>query len=117
MEYVRRVLSGHQLESTGWELTGIILLAAIVFLAAAFGMAYVAGFGSVWRVLQHPRWGWLVGAAAAEILSFVGYGMGYRGINKVEDGPDLPPKALYGVVASGFGGFLAQGAARLITTP
>lgn len=113
MDHIRRVFSGHQLESTGWELTGIIVLAAILFLAAATGMAYIAGFNTVWNVLRHPRWGWLIASAAAEILSFVGYGIGYRGINKVERGPDLPPKALFGVVASGFGGFLGQGGGAL----
>jgi uncharacterized membrane protein YbhN (UPF0104 family) len=113
MEYIRRVFSGHQLESNGWELTGIVVLGAVLFLAAAAGMAYIAGFHSVWLVLKHPHWGWLVVAAAAEILSFAGYGVGYRGINKVERGPDLPPKALFGVVASGFGGFLAQGGGAL----
>jgi uncharacterized membrane protein YbhN (UPF0104 family) len=113
VQYIRRAFSGHQLQRNGWELTGIIILAAILFLAAAVGMGYIAGFHATWLVLKHPHWGWLIGAAVAQILSFVGYGIGYRGINKVERGPDLPPKALFGVVASGFGGFLAQGGGAL----
>jgi uncharacterized membrane protein YbhN (UPF0104 family) len=113
MRSIRRVFSGHQLGSSGWALTGLIVLAAVFFISATAGMAYIAGFHEVWRILRHPRWGWLIASAIAEIVSFVGYGIGYRGVNKVERGPDLPPKALFGVVAAGFGGFLAQGGGAL----
>lgn len=113
MQYIRRVFSGHQVESNALELTGIIVLAAILFLAATAGMAYIAGFHATWLVLKHPQWGWLAASGAAQVVSFFGYLIGYRGINKVERGPLLPPRALFGVVASGFGGFLGQGGGAL----
>ncbi len=111
MSYLRRLFAGHHLDSNGWQLCGIILLAALLFLAAAAGMANIAGVSAVWQILKQPHWGWLIASAAAQIVSFVGYGIGYRGIGKVERGPDLPHQALFGVVASGFGGLLARGGA------
>jgi uncharacterized membrane protein YbhN (UPF0104 family) len=53
-------------------------------------------------------------SAAAVALSFGGYYFGYRGVGKVEGGPDdLPVRARLAVVMAGFGGFLAQGGSAL----
>jgi hypothetical protein len=85
-------------------------LAAALYLAGGFGLAYVAGFGAVWRAAQHPQWPWLLASLAGVVLAFVGYYFGYRGVGKVEGGPDdLSHADRLAVVAAGFGGFLAHG--------
>jgi uncharacterized membrane protein YbhN (UPF0104 family) len=113
MSYLRRVFAGHQLDSTRLELSLIIGLAALLFLGAGVGMAYISGFDAVWNVLRRPHWPWLVASAAAEVISLGGYAVGYRGISKVERGPDLRGRALLAVVVAGFTGLLSSGGGAL----
>lgn len=113
VEFLRRIFSGHQLEASPLELAGLVLLAAVLFGGATVGLSYVAGFHLVWDVLRHPHWGWLVASAAAAVLSCAGYAVGYRGVSRVEHGPDLEPNQLFAVVAAAFGGLLGQGAGAL----
>ncbi|HZU39680.1 MAG TPA: hypothetical protein VE992_01440 [Solirubrobacteraceae bacterium] len=110
---MQKLLGGHHLERNGRQLAGLVALAALLFMAGAVGLAYVAGFHAVRQRLIHPHWPWLVASAAVEIVSFAGYLLAYRGLSRVEKGPDLRGKPLLAVVASGFGGFLAQGGGAL----
>jgi uncharacterized membrane protein YbhN (UPF0104 family) len=106
--------SRHHLSSEAPELAGLVALAAVLYLGAAVGMAYVAGFSGVRRALEHPVWWWLPVSLAVVGLSFVGYYFGYRGVGTVEHGPDdLDTRARLAVVAAGFGGFLAHGGSAL----
>ncbi|HET8527745.1 MAG TPA: lysylphosphatidylglycerol synthase domain-containing protein [Gaiellaceae bacterium] len=109
-----RWLSLHHLDRNLPELGGLVLLAAALFLASAAGMSYVAGFHAVWDLLRHPVWWWLPVSVAAVAASFVGYYFAYRGIGKVEGGPDdLSTPDRLAVVTAGFGGFLAHGGQKL----
>jgi hypothetical protein len=83
---------------------------ALLYAAAAVGMAYVAGFSAVQRRLEHAQWLWLVPSLAALLVAFCGYYFAYRGIKSVEDGAELQPPSLLAVVAAAFSGFLAYGA-------
>jgi uncharacterized membrane protein YbhN (UPF0104 family) len=104
----------HRVVREARHLSGLIALAALLSLGGAAGMAYIAGFGSVWKALQSPSWPWLAAAAAAVCVSFVGYYFGYRAIGKVEGGPDdLDTRSRLAVVIAGFGGFLAHGGGAL----
>lgn len=106
--------SRHHLENEAPQLLGLVGLAALLYLGAAVGMAYVAGLEPVRRALEHPDWWWLPVSLAGVALSFVGYYFGYRSIGKVEGGPDdLRTGARLSVVAAGFGGFLAHGGSAL----
>jgi uncharacterized membrane protein YbhN (UPF0104 family) len=113
MPNIRRLFRKHRLESTPWELAGVILLAALLFVCAGAGMAYISGFHAFWEVLRRPRWAWLGASAGAQIISLAGYAAGYRGISKVERGPDLQGRPLLAVVVAGFSGLLAQGSGAL----
>jgi hypothetical protein len=110
---IRRALSRHHLASSNQTLAAMIAVAAILFVAAAVGMAYVAGFDAIRARLVHPLWWWLVVSAGAEMLAFACYGLAYRGVSRVERGPQLHGKTLLAVIASGFGGFLAHGGGAL----
>ena len=106
--------SHHHLERELPQLAGLVLLAAVLYLGAAAGMAYVAGPGQVRARLESVVWWWLGIAFGFVALSVVGYYLGYRGVGKVEDGPDhLSPRERWAVVVAGFGGFLAQGGSAL----
>jgi len=85
-------------------------LAAALYLAAGFGMAYVAGFDAVRRAVENPDWPWLLASVGGVVAAFTGYYFGYRGVGRVEGGPeDLDRRSRLAVVAAGFGGFLAHG--------
>jgi hypothetical protein len=89
-------------------------LAALLYVGGGVGMAYVAGFDRVWHTVQHPSWPWLAASFGGVVLAFVGYYFGYRGVGKIEDGPDdLSHGDRLAVVAAGFGGFLAHGGTGL----
>lgn len=105
--------SAHQVDRKWKQLTGLVLLTVLLYAAAAIGMAYVAGFGAVHDRLRHAQWWWLAPAFGGVLLAFSGYLFAYRGINRVEDGPAMNPRALLAVVAAGFGGFLAHGGTAL----
>jgi hypothetical protein len=104
------VLSHHHVGTKSHRLLLLTALAALLYLAAGFGMAYIAGFDAVWRVAQHPHWPWLAASLGGVVLAFAGYYFGYRGVGKIEGGPDdLSHADRLAVVAAGFGGFLAHG--------
>jgi uncharacterized membrane protein YbhN (UPF0104 family) len=85
-------------------------LAAVLYVAAGVGLSYVAGFGRIWDAVQYPSWPWLAASLGGVAAAFVGYYFGYRGIGKIEGGPDdLTHADRLAVVAAGFGGFLAHG--------
>jgi uncharacterized membrane protein YbhN (UPF0104 family) len=85
-------------------------LAAVLYVGVGMALAYVAGFDDVWRAVQHPHWPWLAASLALVGLAFAGYYFGYRGVGKIEGGPDdLSHADRLAVVAAGFGGFLAHG--------
>jgi hypothetical protein len=108
-------LSRHYLHTRLSWLTLIIGTGALLQLAAGVGLAYVAGFSTVERVLQAFDWVWMVPVLMALVLSFVGYYLAYDGIDRVDRGPGLPGSQMRGVVIAGFGGFLAHGGGALDT--
>lgn len=110
---LRQALSRHNLASSNGTLGLMIAVAAVLFLAAGIGMAYVAGFDAIRARLAHPLWWWLAASAGAEMLAFACYGVAYRGVSRVERGPQLHGKTLLAVIASGFGGFVAHGGGAL----
>ncbi len=108
-----RFLSTHHVHRNWVQLAGLICLVAILSIAAAVGMAYVAGFSAVRHRITHAQWLWLVPSLAAVMLAFVGYFFGYRGIKWAERGPRLDSRSVLAVVIAGFGGLLAHGGTAL----
>lgn len=108
------LLSRHHVGSKPHRLALLTGAAALLYLAAGVALAYVAGFGDIWRAVQHPNWLWLLASVGGVTLAFVGYYFGYWGVGNVEDGPDdLSHADRLAVVAAGFGGFLAHGGTGL----
>lgn len=106
--------SRHHLASNGAQLAGLTALAAVLYLAAGVGMSYVAGFAAVRHAVEHPDWPWLLASLGAVLVAFAGYYLAYRGVGKVEGGPDdLDVRSRLAVVTAGFGGFVAHGGSAL----
>jgi uncharacterized membrane protein YbhN (UPF0104 family) len=87
----------------------LVAAAAILACAAIFGIAYVAGFGEVWRRLAHPTWYWVPVALAGELVAYVGYTLAYWTIARAERGAELELPHAAALVAAGFGVFVAAG--------
>jgi uncharacterized membrane protein YbhN (UPF0104 family) len=103
------MLSASYVDRRWYQLALIVAAIVVLYVAAAVGMAYVAGFGEVGHRLEHAEWWWLAAAAAGVLISFVGYVFAYRGLKSVEGGPGMSWPALLAVVIAGFGGFFAHG--------
>lgn len=110
---MRLSLSGHLVHTRRAGLVSWTVLAAALQLAAVLGLTYVVGWHAIRGALEHFDWVWLPVVAAALAVAFVGYYFGYRGIYRVDDGPQLSPAQLRAVVAAGFGGFLAHSGSAL----
>lgn len=111
------VRTGNLIHRRGTEIGLLIALAFFLELAAATGLAYIAGFSAVQHVLPHfwHDWKWLVGVLGSVLLSFYGYYLAYDGLFSVEGGPRLPGPQMRAIVAAGFGGFLSHGGPALDT--
>lgn len=95
------------------QLVGLVLFAGGLDVAAAAGIAYVAGFSSVHRAWDHFAPIWLVPVAGCIVISFVGYYFAYQELYRAKRGPGLPARQMRAVVFAGFGGFFAHGGAAM----
>jgi uncharacterized membrane protein YbhN (UPF0104 family) len=108
------LLSHSNVGARAHRLALLTALAALLYLGGGIGLAYVAGFDHVWDAVQHPEWQWLAVSLGSVAMAFVGYYFGYRGVGRIEEGPDdLSHLDRLAVVAAGFGGFLAHGGAGI----
>jgi hypothetical protein len=104
------ILSHSNVEAKSHRLLLLTALGVVLYVASGVAMAYIAGFDRVWHAAQNPSWPWLAASLGGVALAFVGYYFGYRGIGRIEEGPDdLSHADRLAVVAAGFGGFLAHG--------
>lgn len=99
----------------GWpRLTFVVAVEAALYLAAAVGMAYVAGFSVVDHTLDRVNWPWFVACVALIPPGFFGYYLAYRPVFKLEGcALDGDRRSRLAVVAAGFGGFLDHGGGTL----
>ena len=102
-------VTGHHIDSRRRTLVMLLVLAAALQLAAAVGLAYIAGFSNVRAALGKFDPVWLAALVGALGVSFAGYYYAYEGIFTVAGGPALRGWQMRTVVTTGFSGFLAQG--------
>lgn len=95
------------------RIAALVAATVALYAAAVVGMAYVAGFHAVGHRLAHAHWWWLAPAVGGVLLAFGGYLVAYRGMKRVEGGPELDMKVRLPVVAAGFGGFFVRGGTAL----
>lgn len=107
-------LPTHHANAGRVRLATVLVLEAGLYLAAAVGMAYVAGFSTVSDTLDRVNWPWFVACLALVPLGFVGYYRAYRPVFRAKDCElDLDRPTRLAVVAAGFGGFLDHGGGAL----
>jgi hypothetical protein len=105
-----RDLTRPPLERNTRQLAVLVGFAALLYLAAGTGMAYVAGWDRVYERIVHAAWLWLLPAVGAVLIGYCGYYVAYRGLYVAEDGPSVGARPLMWIVAAGFGGLIAHGA-------
>jgi hypothetical protein len=91
----------------------ITLASAVLFCAGLAIDSAIAGFAEVGARFDDIDPKWLPVALAAQAVAFVGYVFAYRGVARVDDGPQLGIRESAEYVAVGFGAFLAKGGAAL----
>jgi hypothetical protein len=107
-------IPAHHVDAGRFRLGALVAFEATLYLAAAVGMAYVAGFKTVDSTLDRVNWPWFVACLAMIPPGFVGYYLAYRPVFRLEDGVlDVDRRSRLAVVAAGFGGFLDHGGGTL----
>jgi uncharacterized membrane protein YbhN (UPF0104 family) len=107
-------LPSHHADAGVARLATVLALEACLYLAAAVGISYVAGFETVDRTLDRVNWPWLVGALAFVPVAFLGYYLAYRPVFRLRNcSLDVDRPSRLAVVAAGFGGFLDHGGGTL----
>jgi hypothetical protein len=107
-------IPAHHADAGRIRLSALVAFEAMLYLAAAIGMAYVAGFSVVDHTLGRVNWPWFVACLAMIPPGFAGYYLAYRPVFRLEDGVlDVDRRSRLAVVAAGFGGFLDHGGGTL----
>ncbi len=107
-------LPSHHADAGKLRLASVLTLEAGLYLSAAVGIAYVAGFATVDATLDKVNWPWLVACLAFVPVAFLGYYRAYRPVFRLKNCTlDLDRKSRLAVVAAGFGGFLDHGGGAL----
>jgi uncharacterized membrane protein YbhN (UPF0104 family) len=85
----------------------VILVAAALAVAAAFGLGELAGFHRVRHELSNVHPQWLAVCLGGEVLAYAGYILAVRDTARVEGGPRLGASVSTQSVVAGFGVFAA----------
>jgi uncharacterized membrane protein YbhN (UPF0104 family) len=108
VQYLR--LPPHHVNAGPARLGAVLVLEVSLYLGAAVGMSYVAGFETVDRTLGRVDWPWFMACLAMLPLAFVGYYLAYRPVFRLGTVRLRIDRACrVAVVAAGFGGFLDHG--------
>jgi uncharacterized membrane protein YbhN (UPF0104 family) len=87
----------------------LVLIGAGLALAAVIGIAWAAGFHTVYRQLVDVDPIWLPVAFGMEVAAYFGYVVAYREVARVQGGPRLGIRRAGAIVAAGFGVFVIRG--------
>lgn len=104
----------HHADAGRFRLAALVTFEAVLYLAAAVGMSYVAGFHTVDNTLDRVNWPWFLVCLVMIPPAFVGYYLAYRPVFEADDCTlDVDRKSRLAVVAAGFGGLLDHGGGTL----
>lgn len=87
----------------------VFAAAAVLAFGALTGLAWSAGFVTVFHRFIHVHWWWIPIALGVEVLSYAGYIVAYREMARAGDGAELGLSRAAALVATGFGVFVASG--------
>lgn len=96
-----------------WERRRVLVLfaAGAMALAAAIGLADMAGYDALVRAVHHLEPAWLIGCFAGQLVAYLGYVLAVRDVARVDDGPRLSLSLTTRTVLAGFGVYAATRAA------
>src|SRR5436190_19382143 len=104
-EFARRT----HMERSRAESLVFIVAGTLIALPTLSAGAWWAGFGRVLGRLRDVNPIWFLVAFGAEAVAYVGYVLSYREVARVDEGPEMAPRAALAAVTAGFGAFVAQG--------
>src|SRR3954452_14135613 len=87
----------------------LVLVGAALALAGVLGIAWAAGFHTVYRQLRAVDPIWLPVAFGMEVAAYFGYVVAYREVARAQGGPRLGIGRAGASVAAGFGVFVIRG--------
>jgi uncharacterized membrane protein YbhN (UPF0104 family) len=87
----------------------LVLVGATLALAAVLGIAWAAGFQTVYGQLRDVDPIWLPVAFGMEVAAYFGYVVAYREVARAQGGPRLGIGRAGAIVAAGFGVFVIRG--------
>lgn len=107
-------LPPHHADAGRVQLGLVLFVEAGLYLAAAVGISYVAGFATVDKTLDRVNWPWLVACLGLLPLAFVGYYLAYRPVFRLKNcALDFDRPSRLALVIAGFSGFLDHGGGAL----
>jgi uncharacterized membrane protein YbhN (UPF0104 family) len=109
MEIRRLLRPAPHLERDTAQHALLVLLSAALALGAVVGIAWAAGFQTVFDELHELNPIWLPVAFGMEVAAYFGYVVAYREVARVEGGPRLGIGRAGAIVAAGFGVFVVRG--------
>jgi uncharacterized membrane protein YbhN (UPF0104 family) len=89
----------------------ILLIAGALALAAAMGLADMAGYRALYDAVQDVVPTWFAVCFGGQVVAYLGYVLAVRDIARVDDGPLLSFRLSMRTVVAGFGVFAATHAA------
>jgi uncharacterized membrane protein YbhN (UPF0104 family) len=89
----------------------VLLAAGAMALAAAIGLADIAGYEELVRAVGHLQPAWLIGCFAGQVVAYLGYVLAVRDVARVDGGPRLSLSLTTRRVLAGFGVYAATRAA------
>jgi hypothetical protein len=104
----------HHVHAGNFRLACVLALEAVLFLGAAVGISYVAGFDVVEGTLSRVDWPWFLACTALIPVAFLGYYVAYRPVLHLERSALSHDRASrLAVVVAGFSGFFDHGGGTL----
>jgi uncharacterized membrane protein YbhN (UPF0104 family) len=89
----------------------VLLVAGFLAMAAAMGLAEMAGYSRLVDAVQEVAPAWFAVCFAGEVVAYLGYVLAVRAIARVDGGPLLSLRLSMRTVVTGFGVFAATHAA------
>lgn len=98
----------------GHQLFALTVLAALLYVGAAAGLAAIPGYPEMRHTLASVRWPWVLASLGGVVASFAGYLLAWTGIVRGgSGGPSLSRRQQLAVVTVGFGGFVGRGGSAI----
>ncbi|HEY0716748.1 MAG TPA: hypothetical protein VGD68_03960, partial [Streptosporangiaceae bacterium] len=100
--------------SRGGQLAALTVLAVLLYVGAAAGLAVIPGYAQMRHTLAGVRWPWVLASLGGVVAAFFGYLLAWRGLARgAGAGGSLNRRERWAAVLVGFGGFVGRGGSAI----